>query len=163
MRSESGLELKTKFQGMKLIRNCFLGKDLEQWLMKELKIPKSSASVIAQKLLDLRFFVSQEGKNLSMFDSEIIYKCFEDVVPSLNTKTDWTGEVRLATEVIEEMRKLLLDMECRYIAQSGREVDYKAIAESHSFKNYKVLAKFLFFSSCFSFFLFCLAISVPLL
>lgn len=138
MRSDSGLELRTKFQGMRLIRNCFQGKNLEQWLIQELKIPKSSAIVIAQKLLDLRFFCSQDIKNTSMFDSETIYKCFEDLVPSLNTKTDWTGEVRFANEVIEEMRKLLLDIECRFIAQSGREVDYKAIAESNSFKNYKV-------------------------
>uniref|UniRef100_A0A7S4HGZ1 DEP domain-containing protein n=1 Tax=Vannella robusta TaxID=1487602 RepID=A0A7S4HGZ1_9EUKA len=139
MRSSTGIEMRTKLQGLKLIRNCFTGADVEQWLVRTLEVPKSSATVLAQKLLDLRFFCPQgKHSNSSLFDSEVIYKCFEDIVPSLNTKTDWSGEVRPATEVIDEMRRLLLDLECRFIAQSGREVDYKAISESSAFKNYKL-------------------------
>ena len=139
MRSFDGIEFRTRFVGLRLISNTFQGKDLISWLTKKHGIPTTSASVIAQKLLDLQFFCAQ-GKDQKnpIFKESCIYKCYEDIVPALNTKTDWSGEVRPASEVIDEMRRLLLDIESKFIAQSGKEVDYDAISSSSSFKNYKV-------------------------
>lgn len=140
MRNFDGVELRTRFVGLRLITNTFQGKDLQQWLMKKYEIPKSSTLQTAQKLLDLQFFCAQGKDNKNpIFSSDVIYKCYEDIIPALNTKTDWSGEVRPANEVIDEMRRLLLDIESHFIAPSGKEVDYNAIANSKSFKTYKVL------------------------
>lgn len=58
----------------------------------------------------------------------------------MNCACDWPCAVRTASEVISELRNLLVEMEAKYISNEGHAVDYEAIAQSKEYWEYTFLA-----------------------
>jgi len=138
---ETGLVLRTRFIGLRPVSGTFIGEELLNWIEEHMSVPRRAAIHVSQQLLDLQFYCAISNKKQEMiFSDSTVYKFYEDMVEALNAKTNWTGEVRPATEVVCEMRKILLDIEGRFVTESGRGVNYQAIASSPQFKNYQLCA-----------------------
>lgn len=134
---EEGLSTGTRLVGLRVISNAFSGDELVRWIMKRYNITSVSALTRATKLFHAQFIRCQTAENGEEFLPHEIYKCFEDIIPALNTKNKWYGEARSAQLIIEELRTILLVLEEQFIGDQGRSVDYQAAGTSEKFKIYK--------------------------
>ena len=77
MRSENGVEIKTRRQKLKLYHRCFLGNEAVTWLSEKTKLSRPDAIKLGQKMIEKGFFhhVMDEHK---FKDEELFYRFNED-------------------------------------------------------------------------------------
>jgi len=77
MRSEEGVEIKTRRYKLKLFKRCFLGSEAVDWIIAKTKISREDAVIIGQKMIDKGLFRhvvdEQEFK-----DGELFYRFNDD-------------------------------------------------------------------------------------
>ena len=56
MRSESGVEIKTRRHKLKLYQRCFLGNEAVDWIVKQTRVSRADAIKIGQTMLDKGIF-----------------------------------------------------------------------------------------------------------
>lgn len=56
MRSETGVEIKTRRHNIKLYQRCFLGNEAVDWITKRVKISRTDAVALGQKMIDKGIF-----------------------------------------------------------------------------------------------------------
>ena len=77
MRSENGVEIKTRRHKLTLCQRCFLGSEAVSWLSKKTKLSREDAVRLGQKMIDKGIFhhVSDEHQ---FKDEELFYRFMED-------------------------------------------------------------------------------------
>lgn len=77
MRSENGVEIKTRRQKLKLFQRCFLGNEAVDWIAKQTKLSRADAVALGQKMIDKGIFhhvLDEHGFK----DEELFYRFAED-------------------------------------------------------------------------------------
>lgn len=77
MRSENGVEIKTRRQKLKLFQRCFVGNEAVDWIVNKTKLSREDAVSLGQKMIDKGLFhhVLDEHK---FKDEELLYRFHED-------------------------------------------------------------------------------------
>ena len=77
MRSDEGVEIKTRRSKLKLFQRCFLGNEAVDWIVKQTKLSREDAVALGQKMVDKGIFhhVLDEHK---FKDEELFYRFQED-------------------------------------------------------------------------------------
>lgn len=77
MRSEQGIEIKTRRHKLKLYQRCFLGNEAVDWIAKKTKLSRAEAVALGQKMIGKGIFhhVLDEHK---FRDEELFYRFYED-------------------------------------------------------------------------------------
>ena len=77
MRSEKGVEIKTRRHKLKLYQRCFLGNEAVDWIAHQTKLSREDAVILGQKMIDKGLFhhVLDEHK---FQDKELFYRFRED-------------------------------------------------------------------------------------
>ncbi len=82
MRSETGVEIKTRRYKLKLYQRCFLGNEAVDWIVKRVNISRADAVRLGQKMLDKNIF--DHATNEHQFkDEELFYRFRDDEGKSL--------------------------------------------------------------------------------
>ncbi|XP_032888496.1 uncharacterized protein LOC116980420 isoform X2 [Amblyraja radiata] len=124
---------------LKVHHNTFTGKKLITWLISNRNVDKPAAVAMAKVLIS-RKFLNPLSEN-AMEDSDSLFRLVEHDSPSaLNTGA--TAELRAvsASGHSEIMRELILKLFAEYITPDGKYVDYKGMATSPMFEEFRVLA-----------------------
>ncbi|MCC0177541.1 hypothetical protein I4641_11185 [Waterburya agarophytonicola K14] len=87
MRSDKGVEIKTRRHKLKLYQRCFLGNEAVDWISKEVKISRSDAIKVGQKMLEKGFF-SHVTDDHNFKDEGLFYRFNED-----KDKSIWNSNV----------------------------------------------------------------------
>ena len=87
MRSEAGVEIKTRRHKLKLYQRCFLGNEAVDWIVEQTKVSRTDAIKIGQTMLDKGLFhhVLDENK---FKDENLFYRFDED-----EGKSIWNSNV----------------------------------------------------------------------
>jgi hypothetical protein len=87
LKGEQGVNIKTRRYKLKLYHHCFLGNEAVDWLVENLKISRTEAVNLGQKLIDKKIIhhVSDEH---SFKDEQIYYRFYED-----ENKSIWTDKI----------------------------------------------------------------------
>lgn len=120
-------------------KNAFTGTDLIDWIMKHKSIDERGKAVeIGRTLFEKGFFHGIKGKPAGEFtDSSNLYRLYEHEESSaLNSGLVSDCEARPASELSEQLRKLILSIYNEYLSKDGKSVNYKGIAASPKFKKY---------------------------
>lgn len=121
----------------KTFKKCFIGKELVNWLIENGEADSRERAIqIGNELLDLHYFhhVTQDH---NFKDKHLFYRFIEDEpVFALNGSELNSCRARSATEVGEELRRLLLDLYSEFLSKDGKYVDYSGIKSSESYKTY---------------------------
>ena len=77
MRSENGVEIKTRRYKLKLYQRCFLGNEAVTWLSEKTKLSRENTVKLGQKMIDKGIFhhVLDDGE---FKDEELFYRFHED-------------------------------------------------------------------------------------
>ena len=87
MRSEQGVEIKTRRYKLKLYQRAFLGSEAVDWLVKKVKISRADAIALGQKMLDKEIF-QHVAKDHEFKDEPLFYRFNED-----EGKSIWNSSV----------------------------------------------------------------------
>ena len=77
MRSENGVEVKTRRNKLKLYHRCFLGNEAVTWLSEKTKISRNDAVKIGQKMIEKGIFRHVMDEH-QFKDEELFYRFNED-------------------------------------------------------------------------------------
>ena len=77
MRSENGVEIKTRRQKLKLFQRCFLGNEAVAWIAEYAKVPPEDAIALGQKMIDKNIFHHVLDEH-QFKDEELFYRFYED-------------------------------------------------------------------------------------
>lgn len=77
MRSEQGVEIKTRRHKLKLYQRCFVGNEAVDWITKKTKLSREDAIVIGQKMIDKGIFHHVLDEH-QFEDEELFYRFNED-------------------------------------------------------------------------------------
>ena len=77
MRSEDGVEVKTRRYKLKLYHRCFLGSEAVTWLAEKTKLSRQDAIKLGQKMIDKGFFHHVVDDH-QFKDEELFYRFNED-------------------------------------------------------------------------------------
>ena len=77
MRSEQGVEIKTRRHKLKLYQRCFVGNEAVDWISKKTKLSREDAIVIGQKMIDKGLFHHVLDEH-QFEDEELFYRFNED-------------------------------------------------------------------------------------
>ena len=77
MRSEKGVEIKTRRHKLKLFQRCFLGNEAVDWIAKRAKVSKEDAVALGQKMIDKNIFHHILDEH-QFKDEELFYRFYED-------------------------------------------------------------------------------------
>ena len=87
MRSPKGVSIKTRRYKLKLYQRCFLGNEAVDWMVEHLKISRSEAVQIGQKMID-KNLVHHIVDDHEFRDEPIFYRFYED-----EGKSIWTDKI----------------------------------------------------------------------
>ncbi|BAU63568.1 mechanosensitive ion channel [Stanieria sp. NIES-3757] len=87
LKGKQGVKIKTRRSKLKLYHHCFLGNDAVDWLVENLKISRTEAVNLGQKLIDKKIIhhVSDEH---SFKDEQLCYRFYQD-----ENKSIWTDKI----------------------------------------------------------------------
>ena len=87
MRSENGVEIKTRRHKLKLFQRSFLGNEAVDWIVKKVKVSREDAIALGQKMIDKGIFqhVTEEHQ---FKDEPLFYRFNED-----KGKSIWNSSV----------------------------------------------------------------------
>lgn len=77
MRSEQGVEIKTRRHKLKLYQRCFVGNEAVDWISKKTKLSREDAVAIGQKMIDKGLFHHVLDEH-QFKDEELFYRFRED-------------------------------------------------------------------------------------
>ena len=77
MRSEQGVEIKTRRHKLKLYQRCFVGNEAVDWITKRTKLSREDAVTIGQKMIDKGIFHHVLDEH-QFKDEELFYRFNED-------------------------------------------------------------------------------------
>lgn len=77
MRSENGVEIKTRRQKLKLFQRCFLGNEAVDWIVQQTKLSRADAVALGQKMSDKGIFHHVLDEH-QFKDEELFYRFHED-------------------------------------------------------------------------------------
>ena len=77
MRSENGVEIKTRRQKLKLYHRCFLGNEAVTWISEKTKLSRQDAIKLGQKMIEKGFFHHVMDEH-QFKDEELFYRFNED-------------------------------------------------------------------------------------
>lgn len=77
MRSDGGVEIKTRRHKLKLYQRCFLGNEAVDWIAKQAKVSRTDAVKIGQKMLEKGLF-SHVIQEHNFKDESLFYRFNED-------------------------------------------------------------------------------------
>ena len=87
MRGENGIKIKTRRHKLKLYHHCFLGNETVDWIVKQLKISRSDAVNLGQKMIDKKIFHHVVDEH-QFKDEPLFYRFYED-----ENKNIWTDKI----------------------------------------------------------------------
>ncbi|XP_076462011.1 uncharacterized protein LOC143294531 [Babylonia areolata] len=137
---KSGL-VKDHRQGLKTYKKTFCGKDFVDWVVRTKGLDRETAVEMGQNLIDSHFGHHVKADE-EFQDAEVYYRLLEDTeTGALNGDTISQCEPGKATQVGEDLRKLILKLYSAFLSPDGKRVDYKGIANSDEFRRYVQLAR----------------------
>ena len=77
MRSEQGVEIKTRRHKLKLYQRCFVGNEAVDWITKRTKLSREDAVTLGQKMIDKGIFHHVLDEH-QFEDEELFYRFNED-------------------------------------------------------------------------------------
>ena len=77
MRSEQGVEIKTRRHRLKLYQRSFLGNEAVDWIVKKVKVSREDAIALGQKMLDKEIF-KHVNNDYPFKDEPLFYRFNED-------------------------------------------------------------------------------------
>ena len=77
MRSQNGVEIKTRRHKLKLYQRCFLGNEAVTWLSEKTKLSRKDTVKLGQKMIDKGFFHHVVDEH-QFKDEELFYRFNED-------------------------------------------------------------------------------------
>ncbi|XP_019618159.1 PREDICTED: uncharacterized protein LOC109465380 [Branchiostoma belcheri] len=135
---QSGL-IKDRKYNLRTYRNCFVGREFVDWLVKEKGLERAEAVEMGQKLVT-RGFGHHVTDDHKFKDEVLFYRLLEDDSESaLNAGVTAECQPRPAGELSEVIRKLILKIYSKHLSKDGKKVDYKGIGESPDFAEYVTL------------------------
>ncbi|XP_022089738.1 uncharacterized protein LOC110978774 isoform X2 [Acanthaster planci] len=124
---ESGL-ISDNRRGLKVYKNTFVGREFVDWIVKTKDVDRERAVEIGQALIEQRFGHDVKSSHEQVFeDSDRVYRLIED---------DPATALNQASELGEELRKLILDLYNQHLTRDGKGVDYPGIKDSPKFQQY---------------------------
>ncbi|MGD1917719.1 MAG: DEP domain-containing protein [Pleurocapsa sp.] len=87
MRSEQGVEIKTRRYKLKLYQRCFLGNEAVDWIVGKIKVSRTDAVKIGQKMIE-KGIVNHVTNDHSFKDENLFYRFNED-----KGKSIWNSNV----------------------------------------------------------------------
>ncbi|MEL6495751.1 MAG: hypothetical protein AAFQ41_11620 [Cyanobacteria bacterium J06623_7] len=87
MRSERGVEIKTRRYKLKLYQRAFLGNEAVDWIVKKIKVSRGDAIALGQKMLEKQIFQHVNNEH-SFKDEPLFYRFNED-----EGKSIWNSSV----------------------------------------------------------------------
>ncbi|XP_071480608.1 uncharacterized protein, partial [Diadema antillarum] len=129
-------------KGLTTYRNSFQGNQFVDWLVRTQTMERSQAVMRGQEILDRGFGSQIKGREDGVFvdDDKHLYKLLEHEESSaLNSGVSSECEPRPASELGEDLRKLILALYNEFLSEDGKGVNYKGISQSPKFATYKRL------------------------
>lgn len=77
MRSDTGVEIKTRRNKLKLYQRCFLGNEAVDWIVKQAKVSRQDAVSLGQKMVDKGIFHHVLDEH-QFEDKEFFYRFYND-------------------------------------------------------------------------------------
>ncbi|MBE9042994.1 hypothetical protein IQ255_00995 [Pleurocapsales cyanobacterium LEGE 10410] len=77
MRSEKGVEIKTRRHKLKLYQRCFLGNEAVDWIAKRAKVSPEEAIALGQKMIDKEIFHHIFDEH-QFKNEDLLYRFYED-------------------------------------------------------------------------------------
>ncbi|XP_065182359.1 uncharacterized protein LOC135813068 [Sycon ciliatum] len=128
-----------RYYHLRLYKQCFVGRELVDWLCTTKEIERSEALEIGVKLIS-RKFGHHVCNDHDFKDGYFFYRLLDDDESnSLNTKHHSECEPQSATEVAEVLRSSIVLLYNDYLSIDGRHVDYTSLASSKLFSQYEQL------------------------
>jgi len=122
------------------VKDSFVGKEFVDWAVDKKRISREKAIFMGKQLVSRKFGTSADNDQDFRDDHNAVYKlATSDCERALNTAELSKCAQRPATEVAEEMRKLILRLYGQFLSDDGSAVDYKGIGQSAAYKSYKKL------------------------
>ena len=117
-------------------KNSFTGKDAVDWLVSSKQLTREAAVTMMADLLQHHF--GKGVKNTTEFrDDGTFYRLLEDDDSNaLNAGVTSDCEPRPASELGEDLRRLILSIYNKHLSADGKKVNYTAIGDEPDFKKY---------------------------
>lgn len=142
-RLKAGISVQDRLFAFHVYHSCFVGSDAVEWLKNDQKLTKEEALSLGNKLMAKHFFHHvTRNRERRLEDTYQFYKFLGDsgVLTKgscLNfTGTIWSGEIRRPAKVVAELAGIMQSICDEYVAEDGRWVDYRALAESALMRRY---------------------------
>ncbi|XP_033644944.1 uncharacterized protein LOC117304534 [Asterias rubens] len=134
---ESGL-ISDHRRGLKVYKDSFVGREFVDWVVKTKDVDRKRAVEIGQALIEQHFGRHVKNSNdLEFEDRDKIYRLIEDdTATALNQGMSSLCEPRRASELGEELRRLILDIYSEHLSKDGKGVDYKGIRDNPKYQLY---------------------------
>lgn len=87
MQKENGISIKARRYKLKLYQRCFLGNEVVDWLVAKLKISRTDAVKLGQKMIDKNIFHHVADEH-PFKDEQLFYRFYED-----EGKSIWTDKL----------------------------------------------------------------------
>ncbi|XP_066964529.1 uncharacterized protein [Macrobrachium rosenbergii] len=139
---ESGILRSQRLSLFSTVKNAFSGQQFVQWIMENKKINEEEALKIGTELLTKKFIKStQDGSTFE--NSAQSYYSLNDNSDSLALNAGLTQNcvVENANELSELLRRLIIRLFDDHVSSDGKTVNYKAIKESETYKEYVMLSR----------------------
>ncbi len=87
MRGKDGFKIKTRRHKLKLYKRCFLGNEAVDWIVANMRVDRSKAIKICQKLVDKKV-IHHVSDEYTFKDEPLFYRFYRD-----EEKSIWTDEL----------------------------------------------------------------------
>ncbi|XP_030845992.1 uncharacterized protein LOC593247 [Strongylocentrotus purpuratus] len=131
--------IKDHRKGLTTHKNTFQANQFVDWLVKEKSFDDRATGIVSgQDLLDRGYAAAVKATRDGRFeDNDTLYRLLEhDQNSALNAGLTSECEARPASDLGEDLRKLILSLYNDFLTPDGKSVNYKGIAESSQFKMY---------------------------
>ncbi|XP_054767788.2 uncharacterized protein LOC129275039 isoform X1 [Lytechinus pictus] len=131
--------IKDHRKGLSTYKNTFQAREFVDWIVKARSFEDRSTGIVSgQDLIDRGFASTVKGSHDGRFeDNDSLLRLLEhDENTALNSGLSSECEARPASDLGEDMRKLILSLYNEYLSSDGKRVNYKGIAASSQFQTY---------------------------
>lgn len=109
------------------LKNAFFGKDLVDWLVSSKSVSRQKAIEMGQQLIERKFVRAKSHPEFRDESDSLYYFVSFESSEALNTDSKSECAQRSASEVGDDLRKLILKIYGKFLSDDGREVDYDGI------------------------------------
>lgn len=116
----------------KKFKDSFSGLDFVNWVMEAKNVDKEKAIEMGQNLISRKFGHGVHTQEVFKCDPDALYQLGSAALGSaLNNDKINNCAQRPATEVAEDLRKLILKIYAVFLSNDGKSVDYAGIRGTH--------------------------------